>query len=201
MGETGGKPAGRRERNRQETHERIVTVGLKLFVEKGFEETTLDEIAQTAGIARRTLFSYFESKDDILSSSYGSGFSQALAPAIREESPDQAPLAAARSCLMKLASRYETPDSLAVDTLLRSSPALRARKSGSFDAMACSMLEAMENVWPAPDRRDELRLTATMAIGVLKLALEDWRKSAAERPLSEFIDRAFRLLPASLRLD
>ena len=84
MDGAGGKPPGKRERNRQETHERIVTVGLKLFVEKGFEETTLDEIAQAAGIARRTLFSYFESKDDILSSSYGSGFSQALGPAMRE---------------------------------------------------------------------------------------------------------------------
>ena len=199
MDEAAGKLPGKRERNRQETYDRIVGVGLQLFVAKGFEETTLDEIAQAAGIARRTLFYYFESKDDILSASHGSGFSQALGPAMRAESPDQTPITAAHSCFRKLAFRSETADSLAVDELLRSSPALRARKSGSFDTMARSMLEAMEHVWPAPERRNELRLTAMVAIGVLRLALDDWRQSKAERPLSEFIDRAFLLLEHTMQ--
>ena len=40
-------------------------VALKLFLERGFEQTTVDDIAAAAGIGRRTLFRYFPSKNDL----------------------------------------------------------------------------------------------------------------------------------------
>ncbi|MCB8835744.1 TetR/AcrR family transcriptional regulator, partial [Escherichia coli] len=40
--------------------------GVRLFIEKGFDGTTVDEVAAAAGISRRTFFHYFDSKDDIL---------------------------------------------------------------------------------------------------------------------------------------
>lgn len=40
-------------------------VALQLFVEHGFDETTIDDIAQAAGIGRRTFFRYFSSKNDL----------------------------------------------------------------------------------------------------------------------------------------
>ncbi len=45
-----------RERKRKQTAQRIAETGVRMFVEKGFEETTLDAIAEAAGIARRTFF-------------------------------------------------------------------------------------------------------------------------------------------------
>src|SRR5258705_515106 len=60
------KPAGLREQNRQHTLQRIAEVGIELFLAKGYEATTLDEIAAAAGISRRTFFYYFKSKEDIL---------------------------------------------------------------------------------------------------------------------------------------
>ncbi len=47
---------GWRERKRKQTAQRIAETGVRMFVEKGFEETTLDAIAEAAGIARRTFF-------------------------------------------------------------------------------------------------------------------------------------------------
>ena len=61
-----GKIHGTRERKRQETLRRITDAGVKLFSTKGYDETTLDEVAAAAGISRRTFFHYFKSKDDIL---------------------------------------------------------------------------------------------------------------------------------------
>jgi len=55
-----------RDRKRCETRQRIVDTGRRLFSEKGFEATTLDAIALEAGISRRTFFSYFTSKEDVL---------------------------------------------------------------------------------------------------------------------------------------
>jgi mycofactocin system transcriptional regulator len=48
------------------TRKQIARVALQLFVDRGFEETTMDEIAAELGIARRTLFRYYRSKNDLV---------------------------------------------------------------------------------------------------------------------------------------
>lgn len=47
------------------THGELSALALRLFVERGFDETTVDDIAEAAGIGRRTLFRYFPSKNDL----------------------------------------------------------------------------------------------------------------------------------------
>lgn len=47
------------------TRARLSHVALQLFIERGFDETTVDDIAHAAGIGRRTLFRYFPSKNDL----------------------------------------------------------------------------------------------------------------------------------------
>jgi AcrR family transcriptional regulator len=57
---------GLRERKKQKTRETIIEVALELFVERGYEETTIAEIADAAEVSPRTIFAYFPSKEDIL---------------------------------------------------------------------------------------------------------------------------------------
>lgn len=47
------------------THGELSHVALELFFERGFEQTTLDDIVRSAGIGRRTFFRYFASKNDL----------------------------------------------------------------------------------------------------------------------------------------
>jgi AcrR family transcriptional regulator len=57
---------GLRERKKQRTREAIVEAAFELFEERGFDGTTIADIADAAEIAPRTFFSYFPSKDDVV---------------------------------------------------------------------------------------------------------------------------------------
>ena len=55
-----------RDRKTEDTRTRIAEAGLKLFVSQGYAETTIDQIAEGAGVGRRTVFRHFPTKEAIL---------------------------------------------------------------------------------------------------------------------------------------
>lgn len=56
----------RRGRPPSTTHERVARVALELFAARGFDATTMEDIATAVGVHRRSLFRYFASKNDIV---------------------------------------------------------------------------------------------------------------------------------------
>jgi AcrR family transcriptional regulator len=58
--------SGRRQRRSAETRERLFRSALKLFSQKGFAETTVEDITEAADVGKGTFFNYFPSKDHIL---------------------------------------------------------------------------------------------------------------------------------------
>ncbi|MDR8761993.1 TetR/AcrR family transcriptional regulator [Burkholderia multivorans] len=187
-------PNDLRERKRQLTLDRIADAGLKLFIENGYEATTLDAIAAASGISRRTFFYYLKSKEDVLLAHESGKFPQALRPTFLKQSPEQTPIAAARKTFLLLASTYETKESILADRILRSIEALRLRKEALLIQMEDVLTEAMYELWPDPARRAALRLDAMVAIGTLRVAKEKWRQEEAAHPLTCYIDEAFDLL-------
>jgi TetR/AcrR family transcriptional regulator, cholesterol catabolism regulator len=57
---------GRRERNKQRVRKHLYETALKLFTEKGYERTSVDEIAEEADVARGTFFNHFQRKEDLI---------------------------------------------------------------------------------------------------------------------------------------
>lgn len=57
---------GRRERRRRETHARIFDAAMRLFAQRGFANTPVEEITEAADVAKGTFFNYFPTKESIL---------------------------------------------------------------------------------------------------------------------------------------
>jgi len=59
-------PTGRRERRRAEMRERLFRAALELFAERGFLETTVEDITEAADVGKGTFFNYFPTKEHVL---------------------------------------------------------------------------------------------------------------------------------------
>ena len=60
------QPAGKRETGKLERRDRLYEAAVTLFREQGYENTTVDQIARQAGVAKGTFFNYFPTKDAVL---------------------------------------------------------------------------------------------------------------------------------------
>jgi len=186
---------GLRERKRRETLRRIAEIGLKLFVERGYEATTLEVIAAAAGISARTFFHYFKTKDEVLQFwQGGGGFLEAVGAALLQKSTGQTPLQAVRHCLLKLLPRYDSENSVVVDRIWHSTDALLAHKQAFFVQLEQTVFAALCESWPLPDRRPALRMTAMLSVGAMRLAIEARRQDSRTRPLTEYLQESFAVL-------
>jgi len=57
--------SGVREQKKQQTREAIIDAAVKLFTEKGFEQTSMDQLARAAGVGKSTIYGYFKAKEEI----------------------------------------------------------------------------------------------------------------------------------------
>ncbi|KQT51592.1 hypothetical protein ASG47_01495 [Devosia sp. Leaf420] len=185
---------GVRERKRRETRQRIVDAGLKLFAAKGYEASTLDDIAAEAGISRRTFFHYFKSKDEILLS-LQSGLGEALSDAARDCSSEEEPLAAMKTRMLEISRRYPAAELLVIDRMMRSSEVVQARKRASYIADESVVFAAMRDVWPERAEMD-LRILAMLCISVTRLSLDAWSREGGTRELAEVAEETFVALGA-----
>jgi len=83
--EASGVPASRsrRDRKRERTRDEIYSSAMNLFLRRGFEAVTIEEICDTADVARATFFLHFPAKEALLTE-YGIRANQALAKLIRD---------------------------------------------------------------------------------------------------------------------
>ena len=93
--------AGRRDRKKNETRQALRDAAHRLFAEKGFSQTTVDDIAEAADVSRRTFFRYYDSKDDLLRSDVSDLLPVMLA-ALRARPAGEPPFAAILAALRTL---------------------------------------------------------------------------------------------------
>jgi AcrR family transcriptional regulator len=84
---------GLRERKKRQTRQAIAETAMRLFAERGFEAVTVNEIAEAAGVAKVTLFTYFPTKESLVLDAVAD---DDVAKAVAERRPGQSPLDALR---------------------------------------------------------------------------------------------------------
>ncbi|MFJ3042679.1 TetR family transcriptional regulator [Streptomyces tendae] len=89
---------GLRELKKQRTRDLLLRSALELFTERGYEETTVDDIAEAADVSQRTFFRYFASKED--AAFFVSRLAESrFVDAVHARPPEEAPLDALRLAL------------------------------------------------------------------------------------------------------
>ncbi|MGW1491629.1 TetR family transcriptional regulator [Streptomyces sp. NPDC002402] len=129
MNDHEGRPAGLRERTRRAVQAEIVATAMRLFLERGFEATTMEQIAGEIGISRRSLFRYFGTKEDIVLGDHAAS-GRVLQAALEARPADESPWDALRAALKTLFESlpYSPEDFLKITSMLHASPSLRARQ-------------------------------------------------------------------------
>ncbi|WP_328783178.1 TetR family transcriptional regulator [Streptomyces canus] len=96
--------SGRREQNKQRTRDALLRSAARLFQDKGYEETTVRDIAQDAGVGERTFFRYFPAKESLLLHQMRDRI-PLLADEIAVRPADEPPLLALRNTVIELIGR------------------------------------------------------------------------------------------------
>jgi AcrR family transcriptional regulator len=185
-------PSGLRERKRAETHARIQAEAIRLFLERGFETTTLDDIAEAAGVSRRSLFHYFESKEEIVLSSR-TDFPRIIAEAIGQRPPGEPLLEMVENALIDTATRYGSTQTRDLSRMIRDTPTLSAGEQAKYEHVERALAKALADRKDLPEIDTECRVTAATAIGILKLAVEAWIAGDDSGP-EEYFRAAFDAL-------
>ncbi|MBC2876671.1 MULTISPECIES: TetR/AcrR family transcriptional regulator [Streptomyces] len=146
--EPGTPPAGLRETKKRETRRLISDHATRLFIEQGFERTTIAEIADAARVAKKTVTNYFPRKED-LALDHQEEFVRGLALTVAAREPGESALAALRrSFLAAVAERdpvagFAGPD---FSRMIADSPTLSVCLRGLHDrreeALAAALAEA-----------------------------------------------------------
>ena len=194
------KEEGLRERKRRETLRRIAEQGLKLFLTNGYEATTLDAIAEAAGISRRTFFYYFKSKEEILLAWQDGGFIETLRAAVLEQSTKQSPLSAVKNALLGLTISFQADYKQArvMEGLMCANELLRIRHQAKYVEKEQAVFDALCQMWPQKKRQPALRIVAMMSIGALRLAIDNWNRDEGKRPIAIYLKEAFADLKSEI---
>lgn len=173
--------AGMREKKKERTREAIVQVALQLFEEKGFEATTVEEIAAAADISPRTFFRYFTSKEDVVF--LGQDEENALlVELLRTRPPDEPPLdALVRGTRLLFGKGRElfghAPQSL---RLVQRTPALRARKRQTLEELQDLLVNGL--IGKRTPKAEALRVRVLVAsyLAALNEVMNAWITSGAK---------------------
>ncbi|AQZ61552.1 TetR family transcriptional regulator [[Actinomadura] parvosata subsp. kistnae] len=187
---------GLRELQRRRVREAISTAAITLFLERGFDEVSVAEIAAAAGVSKPTLFKYFATKEDLVLHRITDHLGEP-ARVVRARAEGERPVAALRRHFLDGLARHDPvtglnddPEVVAYHRLVFfGAPSLLGRLHQFMAEDEEALAEALA------ETTDELtaRLLAGQAVATQRvLARRNWQLLADGRPMAEVEAEAVR---------
>jgi len=181
----GAMPEGLRERKKQRTREQIVEAAMRLFAERGYQATTIPDIAAAADVAPRTFFSHFPSKEAVVFHNVDREL-DGLGNALRDRLPGETAFDALRRWIEAMVDHWTAEEEEAVlrKRLCREDEGLANFQGGVMARIHQLLLEAIAHDLDEP--RDALRpqLVAAAAMAALT-SMEARLDHEAEQPAAK----------------
>jgi AcrR family transcriptional regulator len=173
---------------------RLERAALALYGERGFDQTTVAEIAQRAGLTERTFFRHFADKREVLF--WGqAALLEVYVSTIAGAPAAAAPIDVVAEALTAAAASLEERRDLARQrqAVIAANPELQERELLKLGFLASAMAEALRRRGVAEPAAS---LTAEAAMAVFKVAFGRWIDDANERTLSQLIRESLDQLKA-----
>jgi AcrR family transcriptional regulator len=183
-------PTSLRERKKDRTRRTLQAEALRLFTAKGFQATTIEEIAAAAEVAPRTFFRYFSSKEEVV---FWSEHQPMLAGHVAARPADEPAVDALRRGLVGgLASFYEQDRERLLERskLACRTPALQPRWRQQQADLAAGMALILAHRLGVHADDLEVRAMAAAVAAALFVAIEEWQAHDGQQDLGALIDRA-----------
>lgn len=164
-----------RTRKRQFVRNEIWDTAMDLFAAKGFDATTVDDIAQAAGVSRRSFFRYFSSKNDLMAQgilAYGTVVTQTIDRCPRSDSP----AAVLRGTVLEVAQQSAAhPRARMVMQIAAKYPAAREAQLSRFGEVQERVAEAYARRAKGGQKGDLTpRVLASLTLGMIDVILQSW---------------------------
>jgi AcrR family transcriptional regulator len=162
-------PRSLRERKKDATRVALSRTTLQLSKKRGFDNVTVEEIVEAAGVSRRTFFRYFQTKADAVFDGYAERLTRFRA---RVASERGAAFTRIRAGLLATSQEYaeEKSDLVSQYRIVQSSPVLAAREL----ELDRGWHQAFEEVLRGEHPPYEARVFAGAILGVVRAALGEW---------------------------
>jgi AcrR family transcriptional regulator len=173
---------------------RLEQAALALFGERGFENTTVAEIAARAGLTERTFFRYFADKREVLF--WGAGALQDLLVSAAASAPASAAPIDAVAVALEAAGTVlqERRDSARRrQTVIEANTELKERELIKLASLASALADALRRRGATAPAAT---LTAEAGIAVFKVAFERWVSESNRRGLPQLIRESLEELKA-----
>jgi AcrR family transcriptional regulator len=168
---------GLRERKKQQTRETIIEVALRLFDERGFEQTTVADIADAANIAPRTFFGYFAAKEDVVFHDFDAVHAR-FSERLDGRADGESMIDALRAIIAEVIAEtdFEDPAERLRHHLIATTPVLRERDRALLGRFEATLAEAVARDFAVPADTVRPRMVAaaaTAALSALQTHYED----------------------------
>ncbi|WP_017966802.1 TetR family transcriptional regulator [Rhizobium leguminosarum] len=167
---------GRRERKRRQTRARIEQAAMNLFLQRGFEATTIEDITEAADVSKRSFFDYFPSKEEVVFA-WQDAFADRLMAAIAARPVGESSVAAVEEAITATVIASVDEPGLASGDLIHRTPALKARDQLKYARLEQKLAEALLlRKGGDPLERTRMRVLAAIVIGALRVGAELWQQ-------------------------